>query len=104
MSGYNGPPIDHSILSPDGHISKRARAAYIAKHQAEVQRWFDAKYPPPTAEESAIAERGAEIRSLERHRDTLRDMAARGMSTRKFNRAADKIEEKITALRQIKEA
>lgn len=90
MSGYNGPPIDHGLLSPSGHMSKRARDAANQRHQAKVQRWWDEKYPPPTAEEQAETERQNHIESLITHAEMLEGFANRGYRTRYHNKHAAK--------------
>ena len=94
------PSIDHSILSPSGHVSKRARAAAM-KHERDLLfppgYWDD---PARTAEE--IAHEKAEV--LRRTAANLRDLAAKGMKPRayakkaaEFEAAADKLETAIIA-------
>jgi len=91
----NRPSIDHSILSPSGHCSKRARAAALKREAARL-------FPPgfghhePTEEEK----RQETIKRLRRSAANLRALAARGMSPRKFPREAAKLEAEATALEE----
>lgn len=88
------PSIDHTLLSPSGRVSKRARAAALKR---EHDRLFPPGYwdaPEPTEAE----QRAALALTLRRSAANLRDLAARGMSTRKFTRAADAIEAEAAAL------
>ena len=88
------PAIDHSLLSPSGKMSKRGRAAALAR---EAARLFPPGYwdePEPTAE----AIRQADILRLRRHAATLRELAQRGMSVRKHTRAAEALEREAAAL------
>ena len=64
-SGYDGPPIDHGILSPSGKLSKRTKAHVIAKHQAEAQRWWDKKYPPTNIRAEVKSETEEKARKLD---------------------------------------
>ena len=95
---YDGPSIDHSILSPCGRISKRAKAAYMARHDAEVAAWWAAKYPAPSEAEKAREAATARVKSLRATAANLRDLAARGMTPRKFTKAATAIEAEADAL------
>lgn len=90
--GYRGPSIDHSLLSPSGRCSKRARAA---AEKREAARLFPPGYwdtPAPTAEAKQQAER------LRRTAQTLRDLAARGMKRRKYTAEASKLEAEANQL------
>ena len=98
MTGYRGPAIDHGLLSPSGRMSKRARAAAMKRHKAESQAWFDAKYPPPTAEEQAETERLAKIKSLTHHAEMLEGFANRGYRTKFHNKHAAKTRAEIAEL------
>ena len=98
MSHYDGPPIDHGILSPSGRLSKRTKAHVIAKHQAEVDKWWNKKYPPPTAEEQAESERLAKIESLTHHAEWLELLASEGYRTRYHNKHAAKARAEIAEL------
>jgi len=87
------PSTDHSILSPSGRVSKRARDAALTR---EVARLFPPGYwdePEPTADEA----RKARIITLRRSASGLRALAAHGMSRRKFSLAADALEAEAIA-------
>lgn len=82
------PAIDQSLLSPSGHISKRARKAAIAR---ETERLFPPGFwdkPEPTAAEITAAERESALRRAK----VLRELAARGMHPRKYAAEADRLE------------
>ena len=80
------PSIDHSILSPSGHCSKRARKAAMAREHARL-------FPPDVLE----AMRGRLPQSSEREQalrqaTRLRELAGRGMHPRKYLKEAERIE------------
>ena len=82
------PSINHSLLSPSGHISKRARNAALACEAAIL-------FPPgywDLLESTEQDIRAVEALSLRRAAADLRSLASRGMSPRKFNRAAETLE------------
>lgn len=82
------PTIDHSVLSPSGRVSKRAREAAM-KREAEIL------FPPGywTAPEKTADEIAQEnIARLLRAAHNLRGLAARGMSPRKHLKAAEEME------------
>lgn len=88
------PAIDHSLISPNGRMSKRAREAAI-KREAErlfPKGFFDA----PKKTEQEIAKDKAE--TLRRAAANLRDLAKRGMQTRKFTREAEQLEKEADGL------
>ena len=88
------PVIDHAILSPSGRVSKRARAVALAREGA---RLFPAGYfdvPKPT--EAEVQQ--ARCLTLRQSAKTLRELAARGMSRRKFTKVADALEAEAAAL------
>lgn len=88
------PSIDHTILSPSGRVSKRAREAALKR---EHDRLFPTGYwdrPEPTEAEKAAAQR----KNLLRRAATLRELAERGMSPRKYTRAADRLEAEARTL------
>lgn len=88
------PSIDHSMLSPSGRVSKRARAAAMQRESARLfpPGYFDR--PEPSAEDQCRAQAEA----LRRSAANLRDLAARGMSPRKFVREAARLEAEADAL------
>lgn len=92
MSHYEGPSIDHSLISPNGRLSKRAKTAAIARHQAEVDAWWAEKYPEPSDAEKAREDTIVRAASLRLSALNLRALAARGMSRRKFTKAAEEID------------
>jgi hypothetical protein len=94
MAGYRGPSIDHGLLSPDGHMSKRARDA---ANKREKDRLFPPGFwdrPEPTADEK----RAAEVIRLRRAAAQCRDLATRGMRTRYYNKQAAMMEARAAEL------
>ena len=92
---YSGPTIDHSLLSPSGHMSKAARAAALKR---ETDRLFPAGFwdkPQLTTVEHTQQE----VKRLLRTARGLRELAARGMSKHKFTLAAKKLEQEAEGLR-----
>ena len=84
MSRPDIPILDESILSPSGHCSKRARAAALKRVAAEL-------FPPGYWDKPAPTDadrRAALLRSAA----NLRELAARGMSTRRYLREAARLE------------
>ena len=77
------PSIDHSLLSPSGRVSKRARKAALERTRREL---FGDGLPFPTCKQPSKAER------LLREAATLRDLADRGMRPRAHRKEADKLE------------
>ena len=91
---YNGPEIDHIILSPSGHCSKRAREAALKR---EHDRIFPPGFwnePEPTEEQ----QKQAKAQLLLASAANLRELANRGMTPRKFRKAADKMEAEAHSL------
>jgi hypothetical protein len=77
-----------ALSSPSGRMSKRARKAAEARLAKTLfGNWKPEPTPQPTQAESLL-----------RRAAILRDLAARGMSTRAFNREADKLEKKAKDL------
>ena len=77
------PAIDHSLLSPSGHMSKRARQAALKR---ETGRLF-----------AGVSLKGEVAQPSERERllrqaKTLRDLASRGMKPRAYAKEADRLE------------
>lgn len=82
---YNGPSIDHSLLSPNGRVSKAARKAALDREAARL-------FPPgswPTRSEPTAEERRQSLLQSARN---LRELADRGMTPRKFRREAERLE------------
>lgn len=89
------PSIDHTILSPNGRVSKAAREAALRR---EAARLFPPGYwDPPAKTEAQVAEEKAA--ALERSAADLRALAARGMTPRKFTKAAERLEAEASTLR-----
>jgi hypothetical protein len=90
------PTIDHSLLSPSGRVSKRAREAALKR---EAWNLFPPGYwdsPEKTAEE--IAQEN--IDRLLRAAHNLRGLAARGMSPKKHLKAAEEMEAEADLVRR----
>jgi hypothetical protein len=73
------PSIDHSLLSPSGRMSKRARKQALAR---EAERLF----PPGTFD--TTRKQPSEAEALRAHAARLEDLAARGMSTPRYRKQA----------------
>ena len=91
---YTGPSIDHTILSPSGRCSKRARDAAMKREAAKL-------FPPgfwdkPASTPEDLAKQKADV--LRRTAKTLRDLAARGMNCRRYTREAAKLEEQANSI------
>ncbi len=87
------PSIDHSLLSPSGTVSKRARKAALKREGARLfpPGFFDKQ--EQSAEDLALKDREQKLRAAK----NLRELAARGMSPRKFMREAERLEREATA-------
>lgn len=92
--GYRGPTIDHTLLSPSGRVSKRARTD---AEKREVARLFPTGYWDVT-EKSGAEKRADRAKALRYTANNLRIMASRGMSVRKFTRAAECMEAEANEL------
>src|SRR5690606_1980619 len=69
------PSIDHTILSPSGRVSKRARKAALEREAARL--FPPGTFAPPV--KSADDVMRDQIAALRRSAMNLRDLAARGM-------------------------
>lgn len=83
------PSIDHSLLSPNGRMSKRARAAATKREGERLFAGVDLNPPPPQP---------SERERLLRWAGELRAMADRGYRPRYHRKHADKIEAQANAL------
>jgi hypothetical protein len=83
------PSIDHSILSPNGRVSKKAREAAI-KRCAELL--FPNGFPRPTCEQPG------EKDELLRRAAELRSFADRGMKPRAYRKEAERLEAQAAAI------
>lgn len=85
MTQGNWPSIDHSLLSPNGRMSKRARKAAEAREFARLFKGIgDLKGTPisqPSEKEQHLAQAAR-----------LRDLASRGMCVKKYTKEADRLE------------
>jgi len=84
------PSIDHSFLSPSGHISKQARATYIKRLSIELFGQDGLQSTKPT--------QPSERETLLRNAAMWRDLASRGMSIRKFIKQAEAAEAKASTI------
>lgn len=86
--------FDHGILSPSGRISKRARELHL-------KRTVDRLWPNGCTREDIHGSGPMQPTKKEKllsQAVKLRDLASRGMSTKKFNREADRLEEEASKL------
>lgn len=90
------PAMDHSILSPSGRCSKRARAAALKR---EGERLFPPGFWDPPAKSPAQF-RDEQVAALERQAARLRDLAARGMQVRAFTKQAERIDQQIADIKR----
>jgi hypothetical protein len=92
--GYKGPTIDHGLLSPNGHMSKAARAAAMKR---EAKRLFPPGFwdKPQATPEEQLKQKVDGIRLAAK---TLRDLAARGMSRHRYTHEAAKLEAQADSL------
>ncbi len=82
------PSIDHGMLSPSGHVSKRARKAALIRAAREL---FPNGLPAPTTPQPSRRD------TLLRQAAELRDLAARGMKPRAHIRQAEELEREAEA-------
>lgn len=80
----NRPSIDHSLLSPSGRMSKRARAVALKR---EAARLF-----PPDFDWSRAIPQPTKREQLLRQATHLRDLAAQGMKPRAYRKEAERLE------------
>ena len=86
---YKGPSIDHSLLSPSGRMSKRAREAAMKREAKILFAGIDLNPPVPQPTE---AER------LRRWATELRALAERGMKPRAYAKKAAELEARAEQL------
>lgn len=83
-----------AISSPNGHMSKRAKADAL-------KRLSEKLWPGGCTREDILGKGPAqptEAESLRRHAANLRDLANRGMSTKRFLKEADRAERQAELL------
>ncbi len=81
--------IDHGILSPSGHVSKRSRKAYLERARQEL---FGDGLPYPQIEQPTRKE------VLLQRAAMWRELAARGVGPRKHIKAAEAAEREAASL------
>ena len=79
------PCLDHSILSPSGTVSRRARTAALERARKEL---FPEGLPAPTCLQPSERER--DLRTA----GELESLAARGMHPRKYRKEAERLRAK----------
>jgi hypothetical protein len=84
------PSIDHSFVSPCGHISKRAKKQYLERFANEL--FGDRSCLIPTCKQPTEKE------NLLRRAKELRELAERGMKPRAFIKEARVLELKANKL------
>lgn len=91
---YRGPTIDHSVLSPNGKVSGRAR-------KAALKRESDKLFPPgfwDAPDKTPEQKRKEARKQLLQHAERLEDLANRGMHPRKYRKEAAKARSEAKAL------
>ena len=84
------PSIDHTMLSPSGKVSKRARRAALAR---EHSRLF-----PPGFWDKPECTNTDRAKTLRLSAQNLRELAARGMKPKSYLREADRLEDEANEL------
>lgn len=85
-----------ALSSPSGRMSNRARKG--ATDRLAIALFGDDSSLFGPVEKSESEKKEAKVASLLLAAKNLRMLAARGMSTRKFNKEADKLEQEATQL------
>lgn len=83
-----------AISSPSGRMSKRARAA-------ATKRLHDALFGTEPYDLRGEAPQPSKVEKLRRNAAMWRDLAARGMSPRKYNRLADAAEAEANRIEEV---
>jgi hypothetical protein len=78
--------IDHSILSPSGYVSKRTKKQTLERVRENL---FGNGLESPRVQQQTEAE------YLKHRIALLRDLAARGLGTRKYKKLADRIQKQL---------
>jgi hypothetical protein len=84
MSDNDRPGLDHSLLSPSGKVSSRARQAALRRAVVDI-------FGPEGLQPASVSQ-PSERETLVRQARELRDLAARGMSPRKCRKQAALLE------------
>ena len=82
MTKKQWPSIDHSILSPSGRVSKRARKAALEREAKILFAGIDLNPPIPQP---------TKAEALRRQANQLLELAARGMKPIAYKRLAAKL-------------
>lgn len=94
----NRPSIDHSLLSPSGKMSKRARKA---ANERETLRLFPPGYwESVRAIPSESEKKASHVKDTLRRIAEMRRLAACGMSPRKHKKEADRLETELATYRR----
>ncbi len=110
--GIKDPGADHSMLSPSGSVSNRARQAALDRHQSAFQEFAQAqrdyqeeinqgRIMDPLGRFSPIQQSDpleAKRKLLLRNAATLRELAKNGLRPRKYLREAEKLEAEAAGL------
>ena len=88
---YRGPSIDHSLISPSGRMSKRARSAALERER--VRLFGEAGLQRPTPKQPT------ELQRIEWRIRDLRSWIAAGMRPRVFGRELAELEARAKQLR-----
>ncbi|MDP2815439.1 MAG: hypothetical protein Q8O19_02035, partial [Rectinemataceae bacterium] len=84
------PNLDHSLLSPSGKVSGRAKDAAMKRFSNEQDAYEIAKYGE-VLDGSPKTPQPSERENLERRIKELEDLANRGMSVAKFRKEANRL-------------
>jgi len=90
------PALDHSLLSPSGRMTKRARTTALAR---ETARMFPPGYWDAPAQ-SVNERRAGDAKRLRLAAQNLRELAARGMQVRKCLKEASRLEAEASKLEE----
>ena len=77
--------FDHGILSPSGHVSKRARKAALERARVDI-------FGPQGLKRPGLQKQPTEKEALLRQAHELRALAARGMKPRAYLKEAIRLE------------
>lgn len=92
---YSGPEINHAILSPSGHVSKRAEKS--AKAEAFKLLFPEGHIPGP------VIKQPEKKASLLRQAEELEQLAKRGMKPVAYKRKAEELRKQAAALDSVSE-
>lgn len=84
------PTAEHGLLSPSGHMSERARSAALERERVKL-------FGPGGLKKEPVKQ-SSEKESLLRQAKELRDLAARGMRPKAYQKKASELEQKASLL------